>query len=432
MSDPTQHSSNPYSAPGVSEPTTPGTPHAWESSAPLVPPGQPSAPQTHPGQPYPTQPYPGQPNSTLQSGQQPAYPSYGISAPYLPPGTPQFPTPGQSYPPGGQAYPAPNQFGGYGSAPWQGMTPGIVALRPLQFGDILSGAVSLIRFNPKATLGLSLIVHLVVAATAGLGIAWWLPQLRGLDTTADVNAGAAATAIVPFAATTLLQLLASVLLGIILPFVTIEAVVGRKVSIGQAWHATKSRILPSIGYQVLLGVATLILLALLAAYPIYLGVKGNTAGTLTTAMFGMLAFGLVMAFFTTRLAFVTSSIVLERASIRGAIARSWRLTAGQFWRIFAISLVASIIASVLQQAITFPITLLAGGAASVGGDSAAGFTSLLFPLIGAEIAQVISVPFTVAITVLLYIDQRIRKEGFDIALLQSAEAPTKTAPLATR
>src|SRR5665811_2233450 len=50
--------------------------------------------------------------------------------------------------------------------------PGIVPLRPLQFGDILDGAVKAVRFNPKSMVGLSAIVlavFLVPSATLAIG-----------------------------------------------------------------------------------------------------------------------------------------------------------------------------------------------------------------------------------------------------------------------
>ena len=50
--------------------------------------------------------------------------------------------------------------------------PGIVPLRPLQFGDILDGAVKAVRFNPKSMVGLSALVlaaFLLPSAALGVG-----------------------------------------------------------------------------------------------------------------------------------------------------------------------------------------------------------------------------------------------------------------------
>ena len=42
--------------------------------------------------------------------------------------------------------------------------PGIIALRPLQLGDILDGAVKAVRYNPKAMVGLSALVLAVFSS----------------------------------------------------------------------------------------------------------------------------------------------------------------------------------------------------------------------------------------------------------------------------
>ena len=49
------------------------------------------------------------------------------------------------------------------------MRPGIIPLRPLGLGDILDGAIKLIRFNPKAVLGLSAIAAVLGAIPVAIG-----------------------------------------------------------------------------------------------------------------------------------------------------------------------------------------------------------------------------------------------------------------------
>src|SRR5579859_4186707 len=100
------------------------------------------------GQPGSDLPRYGQPGQGQPGYGQPAYgqPGYGGPQDQAPPpyGSPGY---GPSLPPvgGGWAAPAP--------------MPGGVPLRPLGVGDILSGAFTLIRRNPVATLGLAAIVE---------------------------------------------------------------------------------------------------------------------------------------------------------------------------------------------------------------------------------------------------------------------------------
>ncbi len=97
---------------------------------------------------------------------------------YPPPGYPPsgYPPPGYYAPPG---YPAPAYPGygspygtpGYGPAGYpppapQALKPGVVPLRPLTLSDIFNGAVSFIRLNPKATLGMTVVVVVVAQVIA--------------------------------------------------------------------------------------------------------------------------------------------------------------------------------------------------------------------------------------------------------------------------
>src|SRR5215510_6791931 len=77
---------------------------------------------------------------------------------------PGQPPPGGEPPPYGQPPP-------YGYAPPAAPAPGGVPLRPLGVGDILSGAFTLIRRNPVATLGLAAIVQ-TVYGICGAFISW--------------------------------------------------------------------------------------------------------------------------------------------------------------------------------------------------------------------------------------------------------------------
>ncbi len=112
---------------------------------------------------------PGRPGQPGQPGQQPSRqpggPGSGSSLP-------RYPGPGAGQPPPGYGQP-PYGTPGYGQ--WAtrppAPAPGGVPLRPLAVGDILSGAFTLIRHNPAATLGLAAIVQ-TVYGICGAFISW--------------------------------------------------------------------------------------------------------------------------------------------------------------------------------------------------------------------------------------------------------------------
>lgn len=119
--------------------------------------------------------------------------------------------------------------------------------------------------------------------------------------------------------------------------------------------------------------------------------------------------------------------MLEKQGILTAMRRSARLVRGSWWRVFGIQLLAAIIAYVVAAIIVIPFTFLAaafggdgitGLMSTAGGDI--GWTFLIISGIGSVIGSTITFPITAGVTVLLYIDQRIRREALDLELARAA------------
>ena len=119
--------------------------------------------------------------------------------------------------------------------------PGIVPLRPLSLGDILDGAVKAVRHNPKAMIGLALLVNAVFLIPSAL-----LSVLIGTRLADGVAAGSAAASLTSLPASISVavfgQLATLVLTGLLVHAVG-EAVLGRKPSIGEVWRAARGRLL---------------------------------------------------------------------------------------------------------------------------------------------------------------------------------------------
>jgi membrane-anchored glycerophosphoryl diester phosphodiesterase (GDPDase) len=141
-----------------------------------------------------------------------------------------------------------------------------------------------------------------------------------------------------------------------------------------------------------------------------------------------MAAGALAAFWASiRLSFAPSSLVLEDLGVFAALRRSWKLTFGRFWRTLGVLIVAGLIASVAQQAISIGFqlvgALLGVGVASTTSGSAAQLTLMIttlgMSLAGSLVAGLLTQPFMAAVTTLLYTDARIRSEGFDLALVRA-------------
>jgi hypothetical protein len=104
------------------------------------------------------------------------------------------------------------------------------------------------------------------------------------------------------------------------------------------------------------------------------------------------------------------ALLTEGVKGRRALGRSFRLVRGFWWRTFAIVLVSLILAGIVEAAITGALTgLVFTSDSDLVAVVATGLASLL--------AGALTTPFVAAVTIVLYVDLRVRKEGFDLALL---------------
>ncbi|MER7961880.1 MULTISPECIES: glycerophosphoryl diester phosphodiesterase membrane domain-containing protein [Streptomyces] len=400
----------PADRPGA-EPTSPGT--KWSKEQP--PPGQWSAP-TGPAAPGRTPPPP------------PPGPGWG-TPPTGPPGG-GWGGPGGGY--GG--YGAPGGHGGWGGG-WGGpppaAKPGVIPLRPLGVGEILDGAVSTMRTYWRTVLGISLTVavltEVVVVLLRGLvlddsGTA----VLNDPDATLSELGDALADTTISSGVVFLISLIGTVLATALLTTVTSRAVLGRPVTTGEAWRDARSQVLKLFGLILLL---LLIVAGLLTAGMtpglIITATAGGEAGVALSAL-GFMAGGIVAIWLWVRFSLASPALMLEKQGIKKAMARSVKLVRGSWWRIFGIQLLATVIANVVASIVVIPFTFLA---AALGGDGISGFlegtgdlgwTFLLVSGIGSVIGSMITFPITAGVTVLLYIDQRIRREALDLELTRAA------------
>jgi hypothetical protein len=119
-------------------------------------------------------------------------------------------------------------------------------------------------------------------------------------------------------------------------------------------------------------------------------------------------------------ALAVPALMLEPVGVFGAIGRAFALTRRQFWRTLGIALLTVLVTGIAAQVVGVPVGILAQVAIALAGAQYA-----LVILTGTQaLTQVISAafvtPFTSSVTSLQYLDQRMRKEAYDVELLQQA------------
>jgi hypothetical protein len=313
--------------------------------------------------------------------------------------------------------------------------PGVVALRPLTLGDLFDGAFTTIRRNPTAMVGLAAgvstvflvvpaVLTLVLAATGGLSFA----RSAGSDGEVSSLLASGGPTLLSYLGT-LFGALATVVLNGMLVRVVSEAVLGRRTTAGQAWAATRGRLLRLVG---LTAVNTLVALLLLGL-PVAAGVlAGFTIGVGQGLLVGvpLLVAGVVaLAFLQVRCFLLAApALVLERTGVLASMRRAGRLSRGQFWRLFGIQLLTMLVVGLVGEIIAVPLGLVGAlGPLLVSGT--AGALLLVFAgYLSQVVVSAVTTPFSSAVVALQYVDQRIRKAGLDVALIAASHQATQPRP----
>jgi hypothetical protein len=393
-----------------------------------TPPGADVSPGTGYGQPGYDQPGYGQTGYGQPGYSPPGYnpPGYG-QAPGSAYGQPGYGQTGAGYgaPPGGWAPPPPH-------AP----KPGVIPLRPIAVGEILDGAFTSIRRNPKATLGIAAVV-LTISGIVTTSLEVLLLSQLGLNTSTDQTLTGAQLAgmlavVVPSGLTALvLAFIVQILLTGLLTAVVGRSVLGDRITAGEAWRIALPRLPALLLATLLTGLALLGPWAGLAAVLILLGVAGAPGGPLIAIGFlGVIVAVVLDVWFWTMFSMSAAAVVLERQGPAQALGRSWRLVRKSFWRVFGILLLAGIIVLVASSVLRLPFTVISAafssGAAPLAEAIKPSVASLVIGAVGSIVAGAITQPISAGVTVLLYVDLRMRREGLDLALqtaTSDAQAP---------
>lgn len=307
----------------------------------------------------------------------------------------------------------PNYYG-YPQGHWQPAVakPGVIPLRPLTAGDILGGAIATIRTHPGQTLGVAAVVMVITSLVNAVATYPLLDEAAVLldsfpsqsELMRYMGISLATTAI-----SLVLTIMSRVFLSGFFTQVVSTAALGQRPGFRQHWLRLRPRLLPLLGL-------TLVYLAVAlpaAAVVVGLILTVPALGVLTLLGFLVVALWLLVMF-----SFATSALVLENVGIGRAFGRSRELVRGSWWRVLGIILLASLITFGVAMVVTL-----------VGGFATGSSNLLLSPpttgdlvvwsIVGV-VAGMLTEPFMAAVIVLLYTDQRIRRERLDVSLARAA------------
>ena len=274
--------------------------------------------------------------------------------------------------------------------------PPVVPLRPLVLGDILDGAVTLVRRHPASTIGTGVVVALLTQLAA-FGLSLTTLGRSGTSTAADgsttTDGGTALLSLVSGEVTLVVRSLGVLLLVAFAASALRREVLGLPGRFTDVWGDVRPR-------------AARVLLAALLGSLAVLGCTLTQLGT-PAAVFLYVSWSLAPAV-----------VVLEGAGAWHGLGRSMRLVRGAWWRVLGVLLLTLLVSSVVGAVVGIPFGLLSRGIDMFDTSHHQDVQDLALASAGVALAGALTLPFTAAVHAVLYLDQRMRVEAFDVALAQ--------------
>ncbi|MEK9523172.1 hypothetical protein MIU24_27820 [Streptomyces venezuelae] len=358
--------------------------------------------------------------------------------------TPQWsqdqPPAGRWSPPTGPTPPpAPGRGPGWGTPPpnahWgrpPAAKPGVIPLRPLGMGEILDGAVKTLRTYWRTVLTITVTVAVISQIANILAQQYLAPEVPAANPDAspaealEQSLDAAQSSLIGLGPALLVTLMGSLISAALLTVVISRAVLGRPVSLGAAWQEARPRLLQLVGLTLLLAAmsSAIVLVGLLPGLLI-----GGAPGAALTLLGGLGAL-VAAVWLMIRFSLASPALMLERGGVFTSLKRSAKLVQGVWWRIFGITLLTQLLIFIFSMIIAIPFTIIGiavdgdGFSDMLSGTSTSfGWPFLIVTGIGGVVTSALTYPVSAGVTVLLYVDQRIRREALDLELARAAGIP---------
>jgi hypothetical protein len=208
-----------------------------------------------------------------------------------------------------------------------------------------------------------------------------------------------------------------------------SAHLGKGITISEAYKAVSDRIFPILFTLALVFIIVFGLVmgavVLGAAGGATLGLSGSRGPGLVLLAFFLILGGVVLVtWLSLRLSIAVPACVLEKIGAVDSVKRSYSLTSGTVGRLFLIFLLCGAVALALILAFSIPFFVVSALA-----QGHVGVKWVFLQQFGAFLAGTISTPISIIAISLVYYDQRVRKEAFDLTLMMEAigQAPPPMA-----
>ena len=306
-------------------------------------------------------------------------------------------------------------------------------MRPLSFGEILDVAIKIVTRNALTLFKLVAVIVVPLQILSALILASTSPELSGSQSVFNPSSPSDLT----MSTDDVWRSIAGTAVLIVVNFIGGSlATAACYRAVGDAYLGGRPGWRESLGYGLrrLHSVAWITFLIALATGGIFIAgflgiafvvaLDGGALAILILVL-GMLALIPLVIWLYFSWSVAIPAMLTEDARGTKALGRSFRLVKRRWWPVFGVQLVATVATGIIASILgVIPEIVLLGDL----GDSE--LAALALRGLSTAIASILTTPFLAAVTVVLYFDLRVRKEGFDLQLLaqQIGVAPPEGIP----
>lgn len=296
------------------------------------------------------------------------------------------------------------------------MQTGVPRLGPRSVTDILDGTFSLYRQNFALFAGIvavlaipQTLLNMIITAITSR------PTVTGSSTTFRQFTDAAGPVVAASGLEGIIGLFIGLLILGALSLAISRRFLGQPISVLDAYSQVGvAPFVILVGAIFLCAAAAILYISILVVFGVILAVLAPPAAAIVFAILATIGSLVLFVYVSIRLVFVVPAVVIERLGVRDALRRSWQLSGGYWFRIFGLVGLVGVLVGIIGGL----VGALAGG------------LSFGHPVLSAGLSGALGVlvqPVKYTAYTLLYYDQRIRKEGFDLEYAaQNARAESAT------
>ncbi|MBE1514251.1 hypothetical protein [Nesterenkonia halotolerans] len=318
------------------------------------------------------------------------------------------------------------------------LSPGrVFPLRRMVADELFSAAVAVIRRSPRAVLGVPFLAGLLnfgftLALMVLLPSSSFMRMLTDPSAFEDPDLALGIAADTAFIWLTLASgMLTSLVLTaaaayMVLP--TLRAAYGLRTSMAQTMRLRWGRLGPVVVNLIVLG----LLLSIFTLPVIVVAVLLLVITLFIGAVVVFPALFLALCWVTAAVMYSPAAVIVERLGPLAAIARSWRLNRGRWWRNIGLVALLYVILGIVFTIASAPLMItvaaadiLQGSALPPASGEWASFLVFALTELYGTVVTTLFIGVVGTVVALMYLNARIRQEALDVTLLAAAEAPNR-------